>query len=129
MQGRRTLADLDVAGWLIPEGALVLASQFAMHRSTRWWETPLAFRPQRWIDGSGEFSEDAPGQPRGAWFPFGWGNRRCIGEQFAWIEATLALATLAQRWQPELMPAADVQPMSSVTLRTRAGMPMTLRRR
>ena len=107
----------------------MLASQFAMHRSTRWWETPLAFRPQRWIDGSGEFSEDAPGQPRGAWFPFGWGNRRCIGEQFAWTEATLVMATLAQRWQPELMPDADVQPMPAVTLRTRDGMPMTLRRR
>lgn len=129
VQGRRTLADLEVAGWLIPEGALVLASQFAMHRSTRWWETPLAFRPQRWIDGSGDFSEDAPGQPRGAWFPFGWGNRRCIGEQFAWTEATLVMATLAQRWAPQLVPGTDIQPMPAVTLRTRDGMPMVLRRR
>ena len=79
--------------------------------------------------GKGAFSEDAPGQPRGAWFPFGWGNRRCIGEQFAWTEATLVLATLAQRWAPQLMPGADVTPMPAVTLRTRNGMPMVLRRR
>lgn len=129
LQGRRLLADADVLGWTVPEGALALASQFAMHRSPRWWESSLAFRPQRWIDASGSFSEEAPGQPRGAWFPFGWGNRRCIGEQFAWTEATLVLATLAQRWAPELVPGADITPMPAVTLRTRAGMPMVLKRR
>ncbi len=129
LQGRRLLADVDVAGWTLPEGALVLASQFALHRSPRWWESSLAFRPQRWIDADGAFSEDAPGQPRGAWFPFGWGNRRCIGEQFAWTEATLVLATLAQMWAPRLVPGADVEPMPAVTLRTRAGMPMVLHRR
>lgn len=129
LQGRRLLADVEVDGWTIPAGALTFASQFAMHRSPRWWESSLAFRPQRWIDADGAFSEDAPGQPRGAWFPFGWGNRRCIGEQFAWTEATLVLATLAQRWAPQLMPGADVTPMPAVTLRTRNGMPMVLRRR
>jgi len=129
VQGRRMLADVEVGGWTIPAGALTLASQFAMHRSPRWWESSLAFRPQRWIDADGAFSEDAPGQPRGAWFPFGWGNRRCIGEQFAWTEATLVLAALAQRWAPQLVPGADIQPMPAVTLRTKDGMPMVLRRR
>ena len=129
IQGRRMLEDVEVAGWTIPAGALTLASQFALHRSARWWEAPLAFRPQRWIDTDGSFGEDVPGQPRGAWFPFGWGNRRCIGEQFAWTEATLVLAALAQQWSPRLAPGADLEPMPAVTLRTRAGMPMTLRRR
>lgn len=129
LQGRRLLADVEVAGWTIPAGALTFASQFALHRSPRWWDSSLAFRPQRWIDAEDAFSEDAPGQPRGAWFPFGWGNRRCIGEQFAWTEATLVLASLAQRWAPELVPGADTTPMPAVTLRTRAGMPMVLRRR
>ena len=129
IQGRRMLADIDVAGWTVPAGATTLISQFAMHRSPRWWESSLTFLPQRWIDASGAFSEEAPGQPRGAWFPFGWGNRKCIGEQFAWTEATLVLATLAQRWRPELVPGSDVTPMPAVTLRTKAGMPMVLRRR
>ncbi|MEY3733376.1 MAG: hypothetical protein RL347_735 [Actinomycetota bacterium] len=129
LQGRRMLSDADVEGWTIPRGALAFASQFALHRSPRWWESSLAFRPQRWISADGTFSEDAPGQPRGAWFPFGWGNRRCIGEQFAWTEATLVLATLAQRWAPQLLPGAHIQPMPAVTLRPRAGMPMRLIRR
>ncbi|MFM9136384.1 MAG: cytochrome P450 [bacterium] len=129
IQGRRMLTDVEVDGWTLPAGAITLISQFALHRSPRWWDSSLAFRPQRWIDETGAFSEEAPGQPRGAWFPFGWGNRRCIGEQFAWTEATLVLATLAQRWRPELVPGSNVTPVPAVTLRTKAGMPMVLRRR
>lgn len=129
IQGRRLLADIDVAGWTLPAGALTFASQFALHRSPRWWEAALAFRPQRWIGADGAFSEEAPGQPRGAWFPFGWGNRRCIGEQFAWTEAVLVLATLAQSWTAQLVDGADIRPMPAVTLRTSSGMPMQVHRR
>ncbi|MGI9196999.1 MAG: cytochrome P450, partial [Candidatus Nanopelagicales bacterium] len=103
IQGRRMLADIEVDGWTIPAGSMTLISQFALHRSPRWWDSSLTFLPQRWLDAAGDFGEDNPGQPRGAWFPFGWGNRRCIGEQFAWTEGTLVLATLAQRWRPELV--------------------------
>lgn len=129
IQGRRLLADIDVAEWTLPAGALVLASQYAMHRSPRWWESSQSFLPDRWLDQAGAFSEENPGQPRGAWFPFGWGNRRCIGEQFAWTEASLVLATLAKHWRPELLPGHEVTPMPAVTLRTRDGLPMVLRRR
>ena len=129
IQGRRMLTDVEVGGWTIPAGAITLISQFAMHRSPRWWDSSLSFLPERWLDDTGAFSEDAPGQPRGAWFPFGWGNRKCIGEQFAWTEATLVLATLAQRWRPELVPGSDITVMPAVTLRSGNGMPMVLRRR
>ena len=119
------VSQLDIKRLL----SVTLISQFAMHRSPRWWDSSLTFRPQRWINADGHFSEDAPGQPRGAWFPFGWGNRRCIGEQFAWTEATLVLATLAQRWRPELVPGSDITLIPAVTLRSRDGMPMVLKRR
>jgi cytochrome P450 len=108
---------------------MVLSSQYALQRSPRWWDSPLAFRPQRWIGADGAFSETNPGQPRGAWFPFGWGNRRCIGEQFAWTEAQLILATLAQRWEPQLQPGHQVVPQPAVTLRPKGGLPVTLRKR
>lgn len=127
--GRRLLSDVQLGEWTLPRGAIALSSQFAMQRSPRWWDSPLAFRPERWVDAQGAFSESAPGQPRGAWFPFGWGNRRCIGEQFAWTEAQLMLATLAQRWDPRLLPGRPVEPQTSLTLRPKNGLPMTLRRR
>jgi cytochrome P450 len=124
--GRSTTATIEVAGWSVPTGSIILTSQYAMHRNPRFWTSALTFRPERWLDAEGRFSERNPGQPRGAWFPFGYGKRQCIGDQFAITEATMALATLAQRWEPTLVPGSPVEPIGAVTLRPRKGMPMRL---
>lgn len=126
--GRMTTADIEVDGWELPVGSIILTSQFAMHRDPRYWTNAAAFRPTRWLTDDGQFSEKAPGQPKGAWFPFGYGKRKCVGDQFALTEATLVLATLAQRWAPELVPGTEVIPTGAVTLRPGNGMPMVLTR-
>lgn len=126
--GRVTTTDLTVAGWELPTGSIILTSQYAMHRDPRYWDSALRFDPTRWLNDDGTFSEKAPGQPRGAWFPFGYGKRQCIGDQFALTEATLALAILARDWAPELVPGTPIEPLGAVTLRPRHGMPMVLRR-
>ena len=125
--GRRTLAEVTLAGWTVPAGSLVAASQWVLHRDARWWPEPLEFRPERWIGPDG-FDESAPGQPRGAYFPFGMGRRVCIGESFAWTEAVLVLAALARDWAPALVPGHPVAVRSAVTLRPAGGMPMILTR-
>jgi cytochrome P450 len=49
----------------------------------------------------------------------------CIGEQFAWTEGILLLATLAQRWRFRLtVPAAAVRAQPAVTLRPSPGVPV-----
>ena len=60
---------------------------------------------------------------------FGGGNRLCIGEQFAWMEGVLILATLAQEWQMRVAPGHRVRTRPLITLRPAGGMPMVLRRR
>ncbi len=127
--GRRAMSEMRVDNWTLPRGSILLASQYAMHRDPRFWDSASSFKPQRWINAEGHFDESAPGQPRGAWFPFGFGNRRCIGDQFAWTEGVLALATLAQRWEAHLVPGTVVELMPAVTLRPKGGIPMTLHRR
>ena len=127
--GRRLTDDVEVDGWTLPAGSLTLASQWVLHRDPRWWGDAATFRPERWLDQAGHFDETAPGQPRGSWFPFGLGGRVCIGEAFAWTEAVLVLATLARRWDPEILGAADPAVSPVVTLRPRDGMPAVLRRR
>lgn len=128
--GVRLGRSFSYQGWQLPEGSVVLASQWVMHRHPAHWSHPEAFRPRRWLDSEGRFSENAPGQPKGSWFPFGFGRRRCIGDQFAWGEAVMVLAELARRWDPDLQdPATDVEPYGNITLRPRGGLPMVLRRR
>jgi cytochrome P450 len=55
--------------------------------------------------------------------------RQCIGESFAWMEGTLLLATLAQRWRFHLIPGHRVEPEPLITLRPKYGMKMVVERR
>jgi len=124
--GRYAREGLELGRWRVPAGSAVLASQYAMHRHPRYWPEPGAFRPHRWIAGDGNYDERAPGVPRAVWFPFGFGARKCIGDQFAWVEAVLVLATLARRWTIAVLDAETVVPLAAVTMRPRGGMPARL---
>jgi cytochrome P450 len=101
-------------------------SQWVVHRDPRWWPDADSFLPERWLAGG---SSVDPERPKFSYFPFGAGTRVCIGEQFAWMEGTLALAALAQRWRLRLVPGhpVDVQPI--ITLRPKHGMRMVVQAR
>jgi cytochrome P450 len=115
--GRRALEDYRVGDFLIPARSVVLTSPYAVHRDPRWFADPLAFRPERWL-------ADDPARPKFAYFPFGGGARVCIGERFAWMEGTLLLAALGQRWRLRLEPGHRVETHARITLRPKHGMRM-----
>jgi cytochrome P450 len=99
-------------------------SQYVTQRDARFWPDPDRFDPERW-------RPDAQGsRPKFAYYPFGGGPRVCIGEQFAWMEATLALATIARRWHLRLAPGHDeALPAPMITLRVKGGLPAVVERR
>jgi len=125
MLEREVVEPITLDGVVLDRGQVVLVSPYLLHRDPASWPDPLAFDPQRWITPEGTFSEDAPGQPRGAWYPFGGGTRVCIGESFAWAEGVLVLATLARRFAPTLVDPAD--PGVRVALTLRPDRPVRLR--
>lgn len=108
--GRRALEPHTLGGYQIEEGALVVMSQFVVHRDPRWWTSPERFAPERWMT-------TAPERPKYAYFPFGGGSRICIGESFAWTEAILLVATIAQRWRFRPEPGNGPIPEARITLR------------
>ena len=121
--GRLALKDYQVNGYVMPAGTLVLASQYVMHRDPRYFPAPFHFDPERWTPEARE------SRPPFAYFPFGGGPRRCIGEGFAWMEGVLLIATLAQRWRMRLVPDHPVEMHPRITLRPKHGIQMTLERR
>jgi cytochrome P450 len=88
--GRRAIEPHTIGGYRIEKDALVLVSQWVVHRDPRWWSDADRFQPERWLRDEK--------RPKFAYFPFGGGVRLCIGESFAWTEAILLLATIAQKW-------------------------------
>ncbi|MHB1935661.1 MAG: cytochrome P450 [Acidobacteriaceae bacterium] len=80
-------------GLSIPAGSLLLIPQIAIHRDARWYPEPMHFNPDRFLP------EASAARPRHAYFPFGAGPRMCIGENFAWMETVLVLASLVRDWR------------------------------
>ena len=109
--------------FVVPAGVNVVLSQWLTHRDARWFPEPERFHPARWAE------ESAANLPRFAFFPFGGGPRVCIGAGFATMEATLLLATVAQRFRLHLAPGPKVEPLASITLRPKNGVHLELQTR
>ncbi len=120
----RDAKDEDVLdGYVIPAGSMVLVCPYLTHRHPEFWANPEAFDPERFTP------ERVAARPKYAYFPFGGGQRVCLGEKFAMLEAQLVLATLAQRFYPTLQPAFRPVPEAVASLRPRDGMPMRIQLR
>jgi cytochrome P450 len=120
---RTSIEPCEIAGYQFPVGATMLMSQWSMHRDPRYYEDADSFRPERWTGGL------ANRLPPGAYFPFGDGPRRCIGQGFALLEAAIVIGILAQHFRFRLVPGHPVIPEPLVTLRPRNGIRMTLEAR
>lgn len=116
--GRQVVEEVEVGGYTLPLGSLVLLSPYVTQRDARYFDDPDSFKPQRWAV--------AAERPKFSYFPFGGGAHVCVGEHFARAEAVLILATLAQRWRPNLASDFRLQLTPSITLRAKSGIPMRL---
>lgn len=116
--GRYARNDFHLGDFYLPAKTTVLISQFITHRDERFFPDPLRFDPER-------FTPEAKARrAKFTYFPFGAGMRQCIGESFAWMEGSLLLATLAQKWKLKLVPGHRVEPEPLITLRPKYGMRM-----
>jgi cytochrome P450 len=124
---RAVREPIEFGGYRAEAGTTILMSPWIVHRDARNWGADVAtFRPSRWVNADGAFDPAATGAPRGAYFPFGAGSRICIGENFAWNEAVLVLATLARRWAPVTEPHQEIGIWAAVTLRPHPDIKMRL---
>lgn len=92
---REARESVELGGYTVEAGTRLTLPQWLVHRDERWYEDPDAYRPERWA-ADGE-------RPTYAYFPFGGGPRRCIGMEFARLEALFILATIAQQYRLDLV--------------------------
>ncbi|WP_433192184.1 cytochrome P450 [Nocardia sp. CA-107356] len=101
---RKVTSDTELGGHNLSAGTTLLYSPHIIHHRSDLYHQPDRFDVDRWLPGH------ASNLPRGAYIPFGHGARRCIGEHFATMEATLALATIIARWELRPIPGTVVRP-------------------
>ena len=118
--GREATVDLELGGYRVKRGYTVLMSQWVNHRDPEYFPSPKEFRPERWEDGL------ARRLPKFAYYPFGGGQRICVGADFALMEAAIILATVGQRYRFTLDPDATIEIKTQITLMPAHSIPATL---
>jgi cytochrome P450 len=124
--GRQSTAPFSLGPYHFPAGTYFFFSQYIIQRNPKFFSDPLRFDPDRFTP------ENKAGRPQFAYFPFGGGGRKCIGEAFAWMEGVLLLATIAQKWRMELIPGPIQRPehvQPKITLRPKYPIQMRLHAR
>lgn len=122
-QPREAKEDDVIANYTIRKGTAISLCQYITHRHPEFWDEPEKFDPTR-------FTADKTAQrAKFAYFPFGGGQRVCIGNNFALMEGQLAIASIAQRFQFELLPNQTVVEDPTFVLRPKNGLRAYLRAR
>ena len=121
---REAVEDTELLGYAVPRKSWIYLVPWVTHRSDRWFADPLRFDPDRFAPGRVE--EIAAH----AYFPFGLGGHRCIGERLALMEMTLVVATVLSRFRLSLSPRqgpVEVEPHTAI--RPRGGLRVCVERR
>jgi cytochrome P450 len=121
--GREAINDCEIGGYRVPAGTQVFVFQWVTQRDPRFFDDPLAFKPERWTE---EFEAHLP---KYAYFPFGGGPRACVGSSFAMMEMILLLATIGQRYRLELVRDHPVEVYPAMSLRPKHGVKVLVRER
>ncbi|XVF79177.1 hypothetical protein PTKIN_Ptkin14bG0199000 [Pterospermum kingtungense] len=115
--GRSVPKEIKLGKWLLPAGAEITIPMVMIHHDQELWgDDANEFRPNRFSEGVSKATKSQV-----IYFPFGWGPRICIGQNFALIEAKMALAMILRQFWFELSPSYAHSPCATVTLRPQHG--------
>ncbi|KAM3396012.1 hypothetical protein P3S68_005018 [Capsicum galapagoense] len=117
---RRANKDIVLGEVSIPADVLIsLPVIILQHDKEIWGEDANKFNPERFREG---ISSATKGQV--TYFPFAWGPRICIGQNFAMLEAKMAVSMILQSFSFELSPSYTHAPQSIITMQPQFGCPL-----
>lgn len=98
---------------VLPKGSNLLFSVYEIHRHPDFWSNPEAFIPERFSDETVKFSKN--------YYPFGAGQRMCIGNNFAMYEMILAILSVVENYEIvekkspiQIKPLITLKPFESI---------------
>lgn len=120
---RRALRDTRIGRYAVPAGSEVVIWVYRTHHDPRFFPQPERFLPERFDEAH------SAARPKHAYLPFGAGQRACIGQTFAMIEAQLIVATFVQRLSLRYAGRRPPGMRLGVTLAPKGGLPMRVQGR
>jgi cytochrome P450 len=117
---RRALHDTSIGRYAVPAGSEAIIWVYRTHHDPRFFPEPERFLPERFEPAA------IDARPKHAYLPFGAGQRACIGQTFAMIEAQLIVATFAQRLELRYARKRPPGLRLGVTLAPKGGLPMRI---
>lgn len=91
--------EREVAGYLIPQGAVVNCAVAEMGRDEAVWREAMEFRPERFMAGGEGEGVDLTGVRGIKMMPFGAGKRLCPGMGMAMLVLQYMVANLVRRFR------------------------------
>lgn len=132
------------SGVKLLRGTDIFISTWNLHRSPDLWENPSVFDPTRWdrsfqnpsVKGWEGYNPDKitglyPNEQAAdfAFLPFGGGQRKCVGDQFAMMEAAVTMSMILKNYDFDFaIPAEEVGMKTGATIHTMNGLQMRARR-
>uniref|UniRef100_M1AX26 CYP72A58 n=2 Tax=Solanum tuberosum TaxID=4113 RepID=M1AX26_SOLTU len=117
---REVTEDIVLGELSLPAGVLVsLPDSLLHHDKDIWGEDANKFNPERFREG---IASATKGQV--TYFPFSWGPRICIGQNFAMLEARMAVSMILQSFSFELSPSYTHAPQPILTIQPQYGAPL-----
>ncbi|CAA3031596.1 licodione synthase-like [Olea europaea var. sylvestris] len=123
MLARKSTTDCEIKGYTIPAGTLLFVNIWSIGRNRKYWDNPLEFRPERFLEPSKDSNEDTI-DVKGQHFellPFGTGRRGCPGMLLALQEVHTVLAAMVQCFDWKL-PPSDGDHLGGVDMSERPGL-------
>ncbi|KAF8408897.1 hypothetical protein HHK36_004966 [Tetracentron sinense] len=119
---RLTYKKMQLGEISLPPGVLLSLPTILVHHDREFWgEDAQEFKPERFFKGVSKATKNQV-----SFFPFGWGPRICFGQNFAMIEAKMAIAMILQHFSFSLSPSYAHGPHTVVTLHPQYGAHMIL---
>ncbi|MFT5355846.1 MAG: cytochrome P450, partial [Polyangiales bacterium] len=118
--GRVLEKPFTLGGYELPPGIMIGCSIILAHTNENVWPDAESFKPERFLDHR---------PPPDAYFPFGGGVRRCIGEAFALFEMRVVLREILRTFTPEASGETIRSVRRNITLSPSGAMPVVFRRR
>lgn len=124
---RDVMGNVNLRGYTIPKGSVVMISFDALHKNSQTWENPLEFNPDRFLTENND--SEKPKRHRNSLMPFSTGQRMCLGKFFAIQEVKTAIVEMMLAGISfELMPETSWTPLMACTMRLKDGLVMRVRK-